>query len=194
MSQSALQFRFCHRPLDEQATVDFLDTQKDALYLPDKTAVSQVVDLVFNKGGVFAGFDKQRQMQAVLGFFFGEPKQGYRNKEILYMYVAAMAETYRLTRAFHVGLTQVLREFQQMGLQEIRLQAAEGDRYTNKLYGRFAQPIGSEKSLRGKVAITYGGTIADALTYLERGKRAQIRHTPTYSDRNTAQHAAALLP
>ncbi|MCA9996529.1 MAG: hypothetical protein KDE56_12310 [Anaerolineales bacterium] len=194
MQQTAFSFRFCFPQIDRQTAVSFLYQNKEELHLADETAVSQVVDLVFDKGGVFGGFDRQQQMQGMLGFFFGEPQQEYRNKEVLFMYVAAIAPSYRLTRMFHTALTTALHEFQKMGLEEIRLQAEDIDRYTNKLYGRFAQPISEDVTIRGIKVITYGGSIENALAYLQRGRQPQFHHTPHYSDRNTAQHAAALLP
>lgn len=194
MGQTTIKYRPCYQQIDEGSLVDFLYVQKDELFLPDKTAVSQVIDVLFHKGGIFGAFDRQEQMQAMLGFFFGEPGKEYANKETGFIYVTAIARSYRLTRLFRDGFAYSLRQFQQMGVNEIRLQAGEMDRYTNKLYGRFAHPLGKGTTLRGKPVITYGNTVDDALAALERHKRTKIRHTANHTDRQTAQHAVALRP
>lgn len=194
MAQATYSFRPCYQQIDGDTTVDFLFLQKDELYLPDRTAVSQVINLLFEKGGIFGAFDQQQQMHAMLGFFFGEPAQDFRNKDILFIYVTAISRSYRLTRLFRDGFAYCLRQFQDMGLHEIRMQAGETDRYTNKLYGRFAHPLGQGKTLRGKPVITYGNTIDGALASLEMRQRATLQHVPIYIDKQTAKHAAALLP
>ncbi len=165
-----LNFRFCRQQDDEQAVVDFLFSVKEDLALADRTAAAKVVSLAFDRGGIFAGYD-QGGIKAMLGYFLGEPDRDFANKEVIFMYVAAIARPYRLTRAFHKGLTQALRDFQAMGCRGIRLQARKADPYTNKLYGRFAQLIAEGKSPRGDAVMTYGGRIEDALYYLERGRR-----------------------
>ena len=167
MNQTALNFRHCYKQVDGAMTVDFLFAHRDELALPDKTAVSHIINLLFDKGGILGAFDRQRRMQGMLGFFFGEPGQDYRNKETLFIYVTAIARPYRLTRLFRDGLTYALRQFQQMGMGEIRMQAQTANRYTNKLYGRFAHPLSEDTTLRGYPVITYGNTIEDALVALE---------------------------
>ncbi|MFK7802214.1 MAG: hypothetical protein AB8G95_11320 [Anaerolineae bacterium] len=195
MTRSALKYRFCYSQIDQQTVARFLSTQKKELYLPDDTAVQQVVDLAFEKGGVFAGFDQQKNMQSMMGFFFGDPTNDFVEKELAFMYVATIAKNYRLTRAFHVGLKQVLESFSEMGLSAIRMQARATDKYVNKLYGRFAQPLSTGFSLRGQPVITYGGSIDDALAYF-RPKKAttEFRHIPARQSYNNAKHAAGLMP
>lgn len=192
MGQSTFNFRPCYSQIDELTTIDFLFEQKDELYLPDKTAVSQVIELLFSKGGIFGAFDQQQRMQAMLGFFFGEPSKDYANKETSFIYVTAIARSYRLTRLFRDGFAYSLRQLQQMGVREIRLQAGETDPYTNKLYGRFANPLGKGKTLRGKPVITYGNTVENALASLETRRRTSIQHAPNNHSHQTAQPAAAL--
>lgn len=189
MSHAPLIFRPCYRQIDAKAAVDFLFAHKDELALPDKTAVSHIINLLFDKGGILGAFDQQQQMQGMLGFFFGEPEENYSNKETLFIYVTAIAKPYRLTRLFRDGLTYSLRQFQQMGMCEIRMQARTPDRYTNKLYGRFAHPLGHDTTLRGYPVITYGNTIANTLAVLEQPRPTTLRHTPTTCTHQAAQHA-----
>ena len=194
MTQSALTFRFCYKQIDQESLIHFLDKHRKELYLPDRAAVCAVIDRVFAEGGCFAGYDPQGNIEAMMGFFFGAPDQGFAERHILFMYVAAISPRYRLTRAFHTGLRQSLTAFKAMGIHSIQLQAQASDRYTNKLYGRFARPISTGHSLRGQPVVTYGGPIEDALAYLTRG-RAALAHAPAAPlTRQNAQHAAGLAP
>ncbi len=195
MNRSALKYRFCYPQIDRTQVVNFLTSQREELYLQDESAVIQVADLVFQNGGVWAGFDHAKQLQSMMGFFFGDPSNDFAEKEVAFMYVAAIAPAFRLTRAFHVGLKQVLDQFQMMGLEAIRMQAKATDKYANKLYGRFARPISEGLSLRGQPVITYGGSIDDALAYLEPKKATSEKtHMPTKILARNAQHAAGLMP
>lgn len=195
MTKSALKYRFCYPQIDRTQVVDFLVSQKEELYLQDDSAVTQVIDLAFAKGGVFAGFDQHKTMQSMMGFFFGDPTRAFEEKDVAFMYVAAIAPNYRLTRAFHVGLKQVLQSFSEMGLSKIRMQAQATDKYVNKLYGRFARPISEGFSLRGQPVITYGGSIEDALAYFEPKKAAsEFQHYPIKLSAKNAKHAAGLMP
>ncbi len=198
MTRSALKYRFCYPQIDRHHVVDFLGTQKAELYLQDESAVHQVADLVFENGGVFAGFDPAKRLQSMLGFFFGDPADEFSDKQLAFLYVAAISPNFRLTRAFHVGLKQVLGQFQEMGLESIRMQAKTTDKYANKLYGRFARPIGEGFSLRGQPVITYGGSIEEALAYFEPKKRepsiSEFRHVPITLSARNAKHEAGLMP
>ena len=163
-------FQFCTQENDQESIIDFLYALKDELFLPDKQAAQNITKLVFDKGGVVAGFH-QTQLCAMLGYFLGEPDRQHANKEVAFLYVAGIAESYRLTRVFRNGLLFTLRGLQEFGVREIRLQAEAANPYTNRLYARFARPIGEGRSLRGVPVVTYGSLIDDALAYLDRRKR-----------------------
>ena len=98
MSNPSLKIRACYQLLDEATIVDFLYAQKEELLLPDKAAAATVVQTLFDKGGVWGGYDAEGEMQAMLGFFFGEPSKQFRNKETVFIYVTALSPTMRLTR------------------------------------------------------------------------------------------------
>lgn len=63
MARSALKYRSCYRKID---------LAQEELYLQDESAVIQVADLVFQNGGVWGGFDHAKQLQSMMGFFFGD--------------------------------------------------------------------------------------------------------------------------
>ncbi len=159
---------------DQKAVVDLVYSIKDELRLPDRATAEKVVNLCFEHGGIIGGYYGS-QLVGMMGYFLGEPANDYRNKETAFMYVACIADEYRLSRLFRKGLLFTFREFRKMGLREIRLQAEANNPYTNRLYGRFAQPLGESKSLRGLPVITYGGTLDEALRYLEPKRRSVAR-------------------
>jgi hypothetical protein len=163
-------FEVCSQLVDQEAIVDLLFEIREELRLPDRQICQEIAGLCFAKGGVIAVYDGSL-MVGMLGYFCGEPQFDYVNKETAFMYVAGIRDEYRLTRVFYKGLIFALQLFQKMGFKAIKLQAEATNPYTNKLYGRFAQPVAKSKSLRGKEVVTYGGSIEDALGYLLYGKR-----------------------
>lgn len=168
MSKLNLKHRVCFKQLDETQITNFLFEQKEELLLPDCDAVKQVTDLLFDKGGVMGGFDQNGQMQAMLGFLFGDPKEAFANKNILFFYVAALAKPYRHTREFYQGLLAVLNECRGMGLDQYRMQAGLTNRYINRLYNKFGTPLGESKTLRGQPVMTYGGSLEATLKRFQR--------------------------
>ena len=165
-------FEFCTKDKDERSITDFLYSLKDELYLPDRQTAQAITNLVFEKGGVIAGYHESH-LCAMLGYFRGEPDHGYVNKDIAFLYVAGIAKPYRLTRLFRHGLVFTVHGLQEARVREIRLQAEAVNAYTNRLYARFARPLSEDKNLRGIPVITYGSSIEEALAYLERRKRPQ---------------------
>jgi hypothetical protein len=161
---------------DETILNDFLMTVKDELYLPDREAVTSMSELVFTNGG-FVGAFQQEKLCGTMGFFYGEPDQAFRNTEVVFLYVAAIADEFRLSRVFHKGLLFALREFEQMDKREIRLQAEAANPYTNKLYGRFASFLYTSKTLRGISVNTYGDSIGNALNCLDRRRYRRARQS-----------------
>jgi hypothetical protein len=162
-------FKLCTQS-DESTIIDFLMTVKDELYLPDRAAVESMMALVFDQGDavcVYCG----NQIVGMMGFFYGEPAQSFANKEVVFLYVAAIDPAFRLSRVFYKGLKFALRELENMGKTEIRLQAEAANPYTNKLYVRFASFMYASKSLRGVPVNTYGGSIRHALDRLDMRRR-----------------------
>ncbi|MCO5191284.1 MAG: GNAT family N-acetyltransferase [Anaerolineae bacterium] len=162
-------FKLCSEN-DTATIIDFLMTVKDELYLPDRAAIEAMMTLICEQGGVVGAYDGET-LCGMMGFFYGEPTHDYDNKEIVFLYVAAIADEYRLSRVFHKGLLFALRQFKQMGKSEIRLQAEAANPYTNKLYARFANYLYASKTLRGVPVNTYGGSITTALSCLARRSR-----------------------
>jgi hypothetical protein len=155
---------------DQEAIVDLVFSIKDELRLPDRETAEKVVNTCFTHGGIIGGY-YDSQLVGMMGYFRGEPGKDYQNKETAFMYVACITDEFRLSRLFRKGLLYTFREFRKMGLKEIRLQAEATNPYTNRLYGRFAKPLGESKSLRGLPVVTYGGTLDEALRYLEPKRR-----------------------
>ncbi len=142
-----------------------------------------MTDILFTRGGITGGYYKN-EMVGALGYFFGEPDQGFNNKEVLFLYVVGILPDYRATRLFDQNLAYTLRQMRGTCVTEVRMQAEVTDAYTNRLYSRFATPIGLGKSLRDKDVIIYRTTLEDALVYLQ-GKR------PLASQYNAPPHALA---
>lgn len=163
MDKLTLTYRICFRQIDENQISQFLFAQKDELLLPDLKAVNQVVNLLFEKGGVIGGFDPDGKMQAMLGFLFGDPQEAYINKDILFFYVLALAKPYRHTRVFYKSTLAAFYECQGMGIDQFRMQAGLTNRYINRLYSKLASPLGESKTLRGQPVMTYGGSLNAAL-------------------------------
>jgi hypothetical protein len=175
-------YKQCTRD-DEPAIVDFLMSVKHELYLPDRDAIKQMMTMIFKQGGVVGAFCGG-ELVGMMGFFYGEPGQSYHNKNVVFLYVAAIDPAFRLSRLFHQGLRFALQEFEKMGKREIRLQAEAANPYTNKLYGRFAAFLYASKSLRGVPVNTYGGPIDTALNRLDLRRR----------QRTAAQTQALAIP
>ena len=159
-------FKTCDPQQDREAIIDLYDAVRDELHLPDRQTVADMVDLLFTHGGVTGGYFQHRLVGAV-GYFFGDPARQFDDKRILFLYVGAILPHFRGTRLFRSGLMFTLHGMRHRA-DEIRLQAEASNRFTNTLYGRFAQPLGRDKSLRGKDVITYGTRIEDALAKLTR--------------------------
>lgn len=170
-------YRIC-QPDERNAVTDVYFANKEELCLPDRSAAEQVTELLFCKGHVVGGYHNDKLVGA-LGYFLGEPQHDFSNNEVLYLYVGAILPAYRLTRLFHHGLLFTLQMYQGTAVTQIRLQAEAANPYTNKLYGRFAQPVARGKSPRGVPVTTYGSSIEDAIAYLTRRKRKSVHELLT---------------
>jgi len=177
-------YRLCR--LDEnEAVTDVFFANAEALCLPDRSAAAKITDLIFARGQVIGGYHNNK-LVGVLGYFLGEPKHDFTNIDVLYLYVGAILPEYQLTRLFYHGLLFILQMYQGTAVTQLKLQADATNPYTNKLYGRFAQPIARGKSPRGVPVITYGSSIEDAMAYLSRGKRT--RPAPTTPQQYYFEH------
>lgn len=163
------------RPRDTQALYSLLYEIKEELRLNNMETVREVVDRSFEKGGVIAAYDKAL-LCGMMGYFWGEPDHDFTNTDVVFMYVAGILPNYRRRRLFPYALKVALEQFKQAGGREIRLQAEKGNTYTNRLYARFAKPLGEGLSLNGVEAVTYGGTIDEALHSLVRSQRPSPHH------------------
>ena len=170
---SSYSFKRCVQSEDQEAIVDLLFLIREELCLPDRQSCRTITELCFAQGGVYGAYDGAL-LVGVMGYFYGEPACEYANKEVAFMYVAGIRPEYRLSRVFLLGLHGVLLAFQAEGIQEIKLQAAANNPYTTRLYGRFAQPIGRSRSLRGAEVITFSSSLKDSLNRLMRGRRQRV--------------------
>lgn len=170
--------QLCDQKTDRNAVVDLLFALKEELLLDDRSTAEDVADRCFENGGVFGAYDEGKRLIGMCGFFYGEPDHDFRNKDVVFMYVAGILPEYRLSRVFHHGLIEMLQAFKEDGHHEIRLQAQATNPYTNGLYSRFAAKVGEGRSHLGRSVNTYGGTIDNALWYLRHGRR-RSRQTVT---------------
>jgi hypothetical protein len=170
-------YRIC-KPDEQETVTDVFYANRETLCLPDWETAEKVTTLLFAKGQVLGGYHAEKLIGA-LGYFLGEPQHDFSNNEVLFLYVGAILPTYQLTRLFHQGLLFTLQMYQGTAVTHLKLQADAANPYTNKLYGRFAQPIAKGKSPRGVPVITYGGSIEDAVAYLTRRKRKPVHELLT---------------
>lgn len=164
MAHQTIQFRLCFKPLDYETLEDFLMTQQEELELSDREGAKRIIDLSFEKGGVIGGFDHLGQMQAMFGFFFGDPSEGYADKQLMYVYVAAISKPYRLSRTFLKGMAAILQEATCLNIDQFRMHALVSDPYINRLYSKFSSPLGESKYLRGRYMTAYGGSVDDVFS------------------------------
>jgi hypothetical protein len=162
-------YRLC-RPDEKEAVTDVFFATQEALCLPDRATAAKITERLFARGHLLGGYHNSR-LVGVLGYFLGDPQDDFASSDVLYLYVGAILPEYQLTRLFYHGLLFILNFYQGTAVTQLRLQAEKANPYTNKLYGRFAQPLAEGKSPRGVPVITYGGSIEEAIAYLSRGKR-----------------------
>lgn len=174
MNRSIINFRLCFKQLDQENLEQFLMTHKDELYLPDRQSVQKIIDLVFEKGGVIAGFDEANQIQAMFGFFIGDPDEEFVHKDMFFIYVAAISKSFRLSRTFLKGLNSIIFEGKRLKIDRFRMQAAIHDRYLNRLYSKISTHIGQSKTLRGHLVNVYGGTVNDLYSLIGPNLQAEL--------------------
>ena len=159
MNQIQIEYRLCFKHLDQEKLEDFLWTQREDLFLPDRESAKKIIELVFEKGGILAGFDSSNEIQAMFGFFFGDPSEKFANKDIMFVYVAAVSQSLQLSRAFLSGIATLAKEGARVKIDQFRMHASTSNRYINKLYSKFSTPIGESKNLRGYPVMVYEGSV-----------------------------------
>ena len=154
---------------EKDVVVDFLMSIGDELALTKRNDAAEITDLLFAQGGAMISCHNGKVI-AMLGYFLGEPIQEYANKEVGFIYVAAIAKSYRLSPLMWKGMGFAVHHLGTLGVKEIRCHAREQDRYTNRLYKHFARPIRKEYNRRGVPCILYGNPIDNVMTYLDRSR------------------------
>ena len=161
MQQSNIDYRLCFKQIDQDKLERFLMTQKDELFLPDRAAAKKIVDMVFENGGILGGFDSANRIQAMFGFFFGDPGDGFADKDVLFIYVGAISKSFRLSRTFLKGIASILKEGTRLKIDQFRMHASIHDPYLNRLYGKFSNPLGESQNIRGYPVMVYEGSVED---------------------------------
>lgn len=159
---------------DEAAIVNFLWSLRDDLLFSERNRVTEIVQLIFAKGGTIVGYHND-VLVAMVGYFLGEPSRKYANKEVGFIYIAGIAQPHRLSRAMWHGLDFTFRHLQELDVNEFRCHAREGDPYTNRLYAHFAKRLGEDVNLRGYPTILYGNTIENVLAYLNKRRGRSVQ-------------------
>lgn len=179
-----IQFKHCIKE-DASTLIDFFWSLKDDLYLREKADAEKIAADLFERGGAFAGY-KDETMIAASGYFLGEPACDYRNKEVGFIHVAGIAKPYRLSRVMRNGFHFMATFFKDAGVTELRFQAKEDDLYINRLYARFAKPLGKDVNLRGIQTILYATTVDHVLDCLTNPPRK--RPTPDSYHQNLGKY------
>ena len=159
-------FKICI-PADKPEIANLLWSLRTELLLDSYSAAEKVIDVSFEKGGALGGYIDD-ELVAMLGYFLGDPADGFADKGVGFIYVTGIARQYQMGRLFLRGMAFTMPFFKSIGIHAIRCQASVHDPYTNRLYSRFAQKLGQSVSLNGKPAIQYGSSLDDVLTYMRR--------------------------
>ena len=167
MNQLGWTYRLCFKQLDGEQLADLLWERRDKLFLDDRSAAIKIVDMLFENGGAMGAFDKNNKLQGMIGFFFGEPTKNFTNKNTIFIYVAAISKQYQQSRVFLKGLLLIARQSKQLGIDQFKMQASLTDTYNNRLYSKFAQPMGEEANLRGFPVMSYSGSMQAVLKKFE---------------------------
>ena len=150
---------------DAPAIGDFLWSMREDFRFSERRVVSEITDLLFEKGGVIGGYNDQG-MVGMFGYFFGEPGRDYANKEVGFVYIAGLAKSVRRTGVFPGAVLFLAQALNTFGVRELRCHAAKNDIYTNRLYAKLGKPIGTEKNRRGDTCILYANAIDAVLAKL----------------------------
>ena len=172
---SKVTFKNCS-PAESTTITDFLWSMRDDFRFSKFSNVTAITDLLFEKGGVIGGYC-DGEMVGMFGYFFGEPSRDYANKYTGFIYIAGLAKAVRRAGIFPNAVRFLAQTMAQLGVHELRCHAAEDDAYTNRLYSRLGQPIGTEKNRRGDTCILYANRVDTLLALL--GSKSPKR-TPAF--------------
>jgi hypothetical protein len=172
-----LKFRPCTAS-DSQQISDFLYSIGSELDISERTVSAEMTALLFANGGIIGGYDND-QLAAVVGYFHGDPSRDFADKQIGFIYVAALAKPYRGTSAFSDGLTFTMHLFKAQGLREVRLHALETNARLNAIYSQFARPLRRETNRRGYTCVLYGNRVDSILARRAEHRLRQHAMNPT---------------
>lgn len=164
MNEPGWTYRLCFKQLDRDKIASFLWQQRDELFLQDHQTAQKITDHLFAKGGAIAAFDPSGNIHGFIGFLFGDPQNEYRDPKTLFIYVAAISKSYRSSRIFIRGLMAIANQSKALGIEKFKMQASIDDAYNNRLYAKFATPLGESVNLRGYPVMSYGGNMSDVLS------------------------------
>jgi hypothetical protein len=185
--KSVTNYRICPQ-IEEQEVADFLFSIRDELYFKDRATAQEITALLYERGGVIAGYAKDK-IVSVCGYFFGDPSDGYANKRVGFIYVAGLAKEFRGTKAFRNGLNFLMKTLQTFDVEEIRMHALETDKRLNSLYSSFTRPLRTELNRRGFKCVLYSSLIDDVLRRLNRRERRHVFDvTPIHRTVTSSRH------
>lgn len=167
----AAMFQICTEK-DQPKIIRFLESVKADFDNFDRQAVTEMTQLLYQHGGIIGGY-KQQEMIGMLGYFLGEPSRNYRNKEVGFVYITALAQKVRRTGVARQGLWFTMQTMQGIGIERVRFHARKTDPYTNGLYSHFARCIGEEQNRRGYTCNLYEASVSEVLA--DQAARQRIR-------------------
>lgn len=162
-----LKFKNCRSETHKNILTDFVYEIRRELYLSKYSDCSEIIDLCFEHGGMMGCF-QEKKLIATLGYFRGCPEMNFENKHVGFIYFAGIHDKHRSTPLFLKSLIFALKHFGTINIDHIKLHAVIEDLYTNNLYKKFAEPLGTGKSLKGKEVIVYGNSIKNILKKYEK--------------------------
>jgi len=103
---------------------------------------------------------KEQEAIGFLGYTKGELANSFANRSIGYVYTILIHPDYRGSKAFLRLARGFLSELEkQQEVSEVRFKAIKKDRYTNKLYSKFAKPIREEPNSQGVDSVLYSAEL-----------------------------------
>lgn len=183
-NQATVQYRLCTLE-DFAAVVGFFNTIRSELYLKDSGDVIQMCGNFFARGGAIAGF-VNGQLVGAVGYFIGDPCDGYRDNGVGFIYVAGLAPQYRHSAAFRIGLQFTMTHFSALGLREVRLHALRSDVRLNAIYSSFMQDKEPQTNMRGLACNLYRSSLEHIMYVLHNRPKNPRRFDPTPTGRLVA--------
>ena len=69
-------YKVCTK-VDEEAIADFLWSMKDEFRFTEHKVIDEIIDLLFEKGGIIAGYQAETVV-GMFGYFLGQPSRDYQ--------------------------------------------------------------------------------------------------------------------